>query len=167
METDIHKMSASFDMSNGTISLLRELRDRDSETGLLTARRLYQALLSEVARSDRYGNHLSCVLLKVEGLDENQHDARLQLANRVAVVMRNTDHAGLWQEDEFLLILPETDEAGARGFAAKLQKELTELASSFNESGAPAPSVTMRATAWRSGDDAEAMLERLETKTRA
>lgn len=159
-------MSASIDMTDGTAKLLRELRDRDSETGLLTPRRLYQALLSEVARSGRYGNDLSCVLLEVRGLDSDQRTARLQLANRVAVVMRNTDYAGLWQDDEFLLVLPETDEAGARGFAAKVQKELTDLASTFSEAGGPAPTVDMRVTAWQTGDDAEAILERLETKTR-
>lgn len=159
-------MSASIEMNNGAVSLLRELRDRDSETGLLTARRLYQALLSEVARSGRYGNPLACVLVQVQGLDEDQHTARLQLANRVAVVMRNTDYAGIWQEDEFLLVLPETDEAGAQRFAAKVKQEMTDLASSFNEADGPAPIIATRVTAWKTGDDAEAILARLETKTR-
>lgn len=154
-------------MSEGTAALLRELRDRDTETGLLTANRLYQALLAETARSARYGNALSCVLVQIRGLDEDQHTARLQLANRVAVVMRTTDHAGLWQDDEFLLVLPETDEDGARGFADKVKEELTELGARFNEADGPAPTVVTRVTAWHSGDDAEAMLERLETKTRA
>ena len=48
-------MSATIDMTHDTASLLRELRDRDSETGLLTTNRLYRALLAEVARSRRYG----------------------------------------------------------------------------------------------------------------
>lgn len=160
-------MSASIEMNNGAVSLLRELRDRDSETGLLTARRLYQALLSEVARSGRYGNPLACVLVQVQGLDEDQHTARLQLANRVAVVMRNTDYAGTWQEDEFLLVLPETDEAGAQRFAAKVKQEMTNLTSSFNEADGPVPAIVTRVTSWKTGDDAEAMLARLETKTRA
>lgn len=158
-------MSASIDMSDGTATLLRELRDRDSETGLLTARRLYQALLSEIARSGRYGNPLSCVLVQIQGLAADQHTARLQIANRVAVVMRTTDYAGLWQDDEFLLVLPETDEAGAHRFAAKVKQELVEVTESFNEADGPVPSIATRITAWRSGDDAEALLARLETRT--
>lgn len=160
-------MSANIDMNQGTATLLRELRDRDSETGLLTASRLYRALLAEIARSGRYGNPLACVLVQVQGLDEDQHTARLQLANRVAVVMRNTDYAGIWQEDEFLLVLPETDEAGARRFAAKVRQEMTDLTSRFNEADGPAPDIVTRVTAWKTGDDAEAILERLETKTSA
>lgn len=159
-------MNASTDMNGDTASLLRELRDRDTETGLLTANRLYQALLGEIARSGRYGNPLSCVLLQVQGLGADQQTARLQLANRVAVIMRNTDYAGTWRDDEFLLVLPETDEAGARGFTAKVKAELVDLASRFNEADGPAPDIITRVTAWRTGDDAEAMLERLETKTR-
>jgi len=160
-------MSATAEMTDSTASLLRELRDRDTETGLLTANRLYRALLAEVARSRRYGNPLCCVLLQVQGLAEDRHDARFQLANRVAVVMRNTDYAGLWQEDEFLLVLPETDEAGGRGFADKVKDELTELASGFDEAPGPAPTIVTRATAWQAGDDAESMLERLQTRTHA
>lgn len=158
-------MSASIEMNGGTASLLRELRDRDSETGLLTANRLYRALLGEIARSGRYGNPLACVLVQVQGLEADQHTARLQLANRVAVVMRTTDYAGLWQEDEFLLVLPETDEAGAHRFAAKVRQEMTEVASSFNEADGPVPAIDTRVTAWQTGDDAEAILTRLETKT--
>lgn len=160
-------MSVSIDMNNGTASLLRELRDRDSETGLLTANRLYQALLAEIARSGRYGNPLACVLVEVRGLDEGRREARLQLANRVAVVMRATDYAGIWQTDEFLLVLPETDEAGARRFAGKVERELIELVENLDDTDGPVPEIATRITAWETGDDAEAMLARLDTRTRA
>jgi GGDEF domain-containing protein len=159
-------MSAFPGPTKGTASLLRELRDRDGETGLLTATRLYQALLAEIARSSRYGNPLSCVLVRIRGLDQDQDTARFELANRVAVVMRNTDYAGLWHEDEFLLVLPETNEAGARGFAAKLQDELVDVTARFTEGKGPAPTVAASITGWRTGDDAEAMLARLEATAR-
>lgn len=160
-------MSASTEMDNGAVSLLRELRDRDSETGLLTATRLYQALLSEIARSERYGNPLTCVLLQVRGLGSEQRTTRLEMTNRVAVVMRNTDYAGIWSDDEFLLVLPETDDAGARRFADKVKKELTDLAGLYQRDDDGNFEVITRVTSWTTGDDAKAMLERLETKTRA
>lgn len=154
-------MSASIEMNQGTTTLLRELRDRDSETGLFTASRLYQILLAEIARSGRYGNPLSCVLLEVRGLDAERDNIRFQIANRVAVVMRVTDFAGKWRDDEFLLVLPETDEAGARRFADKIRQELVELCSGLEDG--PSPEIITRVTAWRSGDDAEAVLDRLKT----
>lgn len=154
-------MNASIEMSQDTTTLLRELRDRDSQTGLFTASRLYQILLGEIARSDRYGNPLSCVLLEVRGLDPDRENTRFQIANRVAVVMRITDFAGKWRDDEYLLVLPETEEAGARRFADKVREELVELCSRLDDDGPP--DILTRVTAWRSGDDAAAMLERLDT----
>lgn len=160
-------MSASTERNDGAVSLLRELRDRDSETGLLTETRLYQALLSEIARSERYGNPLACVLLQVRGLGPEQRTTRLEITNRVAVVMRNTDYAGIWREDEFLLVLPETADAGARRFADKVKQELTDLAGLYQQDDDGDFEVVTRVTSWTTGDDAKAMLERLETKTRA
>lgn len=159
-------MNTSINNLEGTASLLRELRDRDSETGLLTANRLYRALLGEIARSGRYGNILSCVLVRIPGLSTAKPEARLKLANKLADSMRNTDYAGIWDADEFLLVLPETDEPGARDFAAKIDAELTDLAARVSDDG-NIPEIIIRVTTWTSGDDAEAILHRLETKTRA
>lgn len=159
-------MVVSIEMNEGTVSLLRELRDRDNETGLLTASRLYQALLGEIARSGRYGNPLSCVLLQVRGLNADDTTARRELASRVAAVMRNTDHAGRWENDDFLLVLPETDEEGAHRFAAKVKQQLTDSESRFGDVEGTSLDVRIRVAAWNAGDDAEAMLKRLETKSR-
>jgi len=152
---------------NGTTSLLRELRDRDTETGLLTDSRVYRALLAEIARSERYGNPLSGVLVQVQGLEAGKQTARFQLANRLATVMRNTDYAGTWGEDRFLLVLPETDESGARRFTGKVETELSERAATLEGVEGPPPAIAARVTAWQRGDDAEALLGRLETAPRA
>lgn len=155
------------DTSEGTASLLRELRDRDSETGLLTASRIYRALLGEVARTSRYGNPLSCVLLQLRDLAAAEPQTRLQLASRLADGMRNTDYAGIWDDEEFLLVLPETDEPGAWRFVGKVEEELNSLAARLGVTHGAAPVVATRITTWQEGDDAGAMLERLETRTRA
>ena len=154
-------------VSEGTASLLRELRDRDCETGLLTASRIYRALLGEIARTSRYGNPLSCVLVQLRGLADADPQIRLQLASRLADGMRNTDFAGIWDEEEFLLVLPETDEPGARRFVGKVEQDLTDLASRLGPARGVAPEIATRITTWREGDDAGAMLKHLETRTRA
>lgn len=160
-------MSTSADSLTGTASLLRELRDRDTETGLLMPNRLYQALLAEIARSARYSNPLSCVRLQVHGIGTADRETRLRLASRLADSMRATDYAGIWDDDEFLLVLPETDEPGARRFTGKVEQELTELASGLNMPDAGEGFITTKMTNWRTGDDAGAILGRLETRTRA
>jgi len=154
-------------VSEGTASLLRELRDRDSETGLLTAGRVYRALLGEIARTSRYGNPLSCVLVQLHGLAEADPQTRLKLASRLADGMRNTDYAGIWDDEEFLLVLPETDEPGAGRFVGKVEQDLTDLSSRLSAARGVTPEITTRITTWQEGDDAGAMLKRLETRTRA
>lgn len=160
-------MNTASNATEVTASLLRELRDRDTETGLLTAGRVYRALLGEIARTRRYGNPLSCVLVHLQGLSAAGRDTRLRLANRLADVMRDTDYAGIWDEEEFLLVLPETDEPGARLFVGKVEDQLTTLASRLGAPHGTTLLIATRITTWRDGDDADAILERLETRTHA
>lgn len=159
-------MNTISSIHEGAASLLRELRDRDSETGLLTSGRAYRVLLSEVARTRRYGNPLSCVLVHAPGLGAAGPEIRLQLANRLADSIRNTDYAGIWEDEEFLLILPETDEFGARRFVGKVQSDLSALASYLGAAHGVALTVVTRIATWQGGDDAAALLTRLETRPR-
>lgn len=154
-------MNASTTENQGAVSLLRELRDRDTETGLLTAIRIYRVLLGEIARSDRYGNPLSCILLKLPGLEFVSGDVRLKLTSRLADVMRNTDFAGIWDTETFLLVLPETGDDGARQFALKVEQTLAGLIGSLKDSNGSKISITLQVTTWQTGDDADAILDRL------
>ena len=153
-------MNASMD-NQGAASLLRELRDRDTETGLLTSVRIYRVLLGEIARSDRYGNPLSCILLQLTGLESLPAEARLALSSRLADVMRNTDFAGVWDHEAFLLVLPETSDEGARMFSRKVEQALDDLIRTSNRIDESAVSINARVTTWQSGDDADALLNRL------
>lgn len=154
-------MSATANDTRAAASLLRELRDRDTETGLLTAVRIYRVLLGEIARSDRYGNPLSCILLQIRSLEELPVDARLMLTSRLADVMRNTDFAGVWDREAFLLVLPETSEQGARMFSEKVGKALGDRSAGLPGIDPADISITTRVTTWRTGDDADAILGRL------
>lgn len=155
-------MNTSMNNVAGTASLLRELREKDTETGLLTSVRIFRVLLGEIARSDRYGNPLSCILLQLHGLTTASDETRLELTARLADVMRNTDFAGVWGDDEFLLVLPETNHEGARGFAAKVEQALGTLIEDTDKPDGPI-TMTTHVTNWQSGDDADAILNRLHS----
>lgn len=157
--------STNSNETQAAASLLRELRDRDTETGLLTAVRIYRVLLGEIARSDRYGNPLSCMLLQVQGLKSAAPGDRLAMTSRLADVMRNTDFAGVWDEEEFLLVLPETNATGAQGFASKMKRTLGELVHGLSKADGADFHIETRVTTWQSGDDADAVLNRLLTRT--
>lgn len=146
---------------DGPMSLLRELRNSDPDTGLLTFSNLYEALLREVARSERYGNMLSLLHIKVPALvahDSSGDDPLLlQLASRLADNVRNIDYAARWSITEFLVVLPETDNAGAQQCADKISSAIEDLLESHDKHDT---SVTIEIVEWQSGDDVSRLLAR-------
>jgi len=98
----------------------REART-DPLTGLANRARWDELLASEAERVERYGRACSVVSADVDGLkrtnDRLGHAAGDQLiraaAQVLAVEARATDAVARVGGDEFLVLLPETDEAGA------------------------------------------------------
>lgn len=138
---------------NGYVNLLKELKGTDSETGLLTRSNLTSKLMQELARSQRYGNKLSIVSLRVaEGADSGE--TATKLGNYLGLNVRNVDYAARWSEREFLVVLPETDADGARAFAGKIGPAVKELESA--EGG-----VEIEVAAYAGGDDLAGLLSKV------
>lgn len=110
------------------IERLEYLSRTDDLTGLLNRRALTDNLVYEIDRSKRYGSDLSIILCDIDNFKEINdtwgHDAgdrALQtLSATLKTVLRKTDIVGRHGGDEFLIILPETSDAGAEGLAEKL-----------------------------------------------
>ena len=139
--------------------MLRELRDRDSESGLLTSSSFYQGLLREVARSERYGNKLSLIRVGLRGLEPGTRGVVLPLASRLADNIRTIDYAGRWSDSVFLLLLPETDAAGAQMLVDKLQQVVSDP--EFAEHRDAGIQVDIDVAEWEQGEDASALLARI------
>ncbi len=107
---------------------LRELADRDELTGLLSRRRFILDLEREAARARRVGATGQLLLLDLDGFkainDRHGHAAGdrvlCEVANVLREQLRGTDLVGRLGGDEFAVILPDTDEEGARATVAKL-----------------------------------------------
>ncbi len=150
---------------NGPTSLLRELRSTDADTGLLTRASLYQGLLREIARSERYGNRLSLLRIKLLALPGGNETERgkllLELASRILDNVRTIDYAGRWSDDEFLIILPETNHGGAQLVAEKIQG-VTGATSVDTGHTEGTPRVDIRVAVWQPGDDASGLLDKVQ-----
>ena len=100
--------------------LSRALAITDPLTGLANFRRLNEVLAAEIARSARTGRPFALLFLDLNGLkkinDRYGHLAGNQALRRVADALRKccraTDTPARFGGDEFVAILPETDEAG-------------------------------------------------------
>ncbi|WP_439817814.1 GGDEF domain-containing protein [Zavarzinia sp. CC-PAN008] len=141
---------------------LHRLSRRDTLTGLLNRRALFEALEREWARSTRTAAPLCVVCLDIDHFkainDAHGHpmgDAVLARLGRVLVeTLRGSDIVGRTGGEEFIALLLDTDAAGAQQIAERLRQA---VAQDMVLRPAPAERVTISAgIAARGEDDAAA-----------
>jgi diguanylate cyclase (GGDEF)-like protein len=114
---------------------IREMAITDDLTGLRNRRFVLLRLGEEVSRAYRHGHALSCVLFDVDRFKEvndlHGHaagDAALRaIAAEALRGCRASDLLARYGGEEFLLLLPETDGAGAFAIAERLRRSLEGL----------------------------------------
>jgi diguanylate cyclase (GGDEF)-like protein len=106
----------------------------DGLTGLANRRHTEDRLESELARAARFGGPLAIVIADLDDFkavnDVHGHpvgDTVLRaFAHSVLGSMRDVDVAGRWGGEEFLLVLPGTDGAGAAHLAERIRAQVAE-----------------------------------------
>jgi diguanylate cyclase (GGDEF)-like protein len=136
------RMTASSLASHAAIALenarLHRIVERqalvDGLTGVSNRRHCEEALTSEIARADRLGTTLTLVLADLDDFkainDEHGHAAGDDVLREFAAVLRSTlrdsDLAGRWGGEEFLLLLPGADVVGGAQLADRVRSSLSE-----------------------------------------
>lgn len=145
---------------------LRAQAETDALTGLANRRAFEVRALGEIERAWRHDVDLSVLALDLDGLkatnDRLGHpagDALLQQVARVlAESLRASDFAARTGGDEFLVLLPHTDEDAGRALADRL---LARFAEEVTPSGQPL-GCSMGLTALRPVDSLSALLYRAD-----
>jgi diguanylate cyclase (GGDEF)-like protein len=114
---------------------LVETATRDELTGLFNRRELERTLARELERSARYGEIFSVALIDLDGFkdvnDTRGHaagDAVLRAAARtIEAACRAADVAARIGGDEFVLILPETNQFAAAALCERLRAEVERI----------------------------------------
>lgn len=115
---------------------IKQLVITDDLTGLYNSRYFFEQIEYEMERAKRYQSSLSLVFFDLDYF-KNVNDTYGHLTGSrllaevgavVAANIRKTDKAARYGGDEFVIILPHTDRAGAYSFALKLQNELNQKA---------------------------------------
>jgi diguanylate cyclase (GGDEF)-like protein len=115
---------------------LRYLADHDSLTGLLDRRRFRAELDQYVSFTARYGGQGAVMIIDIDGLkainDAQGHHAGDNLIRQVAAKMRErvrtTDTVARLSGDEFAILMPQTDTAGALQLGEDLRAQVAESA---------------------------------------
>lgn len=122
---------------------LEELSERDSLTGLYNHGYLLRRLQEEISLAQRHGRALSLIILDLDDFkdvnDRHGHlvgDEVLQcIAASIRQQMRQHDVVARYGGDEFCLVLPETDLAGASRVVEKLRGCLAGLSERLEWAG--------------------------------
>jgi len=159
-------LKAQIGLSEALARQLRELADTDALTGTFSRRAFLERAGEEFQRSRRYGHPLCMAMLDIDEFkavnDRHGHGAGDQVLARVAAVCiaqlrEGTDHCGRLGGEEFGILLPETDLAGAQVSAERLRAAIRGLA--FEASGQTfGVSVSIGVAALAAGDDTFASL---------
>lgn len=136
------RMSANSLASHATIALenarLHRIVERqalvDGLTGIANRRQCEESLASEIAQADRLGTPLTLVLADLDDFkavnDIHGHavgdDVLREFAAVLKATLRDSDIAGRWGGEEFLLLLPGADAEGGANLAERVRAALAE-----------------------------------------
>ena len=145
---------------------LRYIADHDSLTGLLDRRRFRAELDTYVSFSSRYGGQGAVMIIDIDGLkainDSLGHHAGDNLIRHVAAIMRErvrtTDIVARLSGDEFAVLMPQTDTAGALQLGEELRAQVAEDAASGLDTERATISVGITMFGGERGVGAEAIL---------
>ena len=129
----------------------------DPVTGLLNQRGVILALEPQVARSRRYSSPMAVIMMDVHG-QGNSDSVRLHVARLLKDQLRWADLIGCTEQQEFVLILPETTPEAGMLLADKLSERLREMAE--RELDGRSIDTCYGVTGWRRSDNANALLSR-------
>lgn len=116
------------------VGQLRHVARHDALTGLLNRGTMEESLNAEWLRYLRQRTPLSVAFVDVDHFkrinDTGGHEAGDQVLRQIAALLgrhaRGTDRVARWGGEEFLLLMPDTDAAGAQAALQRLQGELRE-----------------------------------------
>jgi diguanylate cyclase (GGDEF)-like protein len=149
-----------------TESQLRYLADHDSLTGLLDRRRFRAELDQYVSFSARYGGQGAVMIIDIDGLkavnDAHGHHSGDNLIRLIAAIMRErvrtTDIVARLSGDEFAVLMPQTDTAGALQLGEDLRAQVAESATPVPDAESATISVGVTMFGSESDVSAEAVL---------
>ncbi|HMJ13456.1 MAG TPA: diguanylate cyclase [Polyangiaceae bacterium] len=149
---------------------LRELATRDALTGLWNRRHFMELAGREVKRVSRARAALALCILDADQFkrinDMHGHPAGdrvlVALARAAESVLRSSDVLARVGGEEFHVLLPDTDAAGAAGVAERIREAIANVSVRSENGAAIRPTVSIGVTVYRRGDDLQALLHRAD-----
>ena len=148
----------------------RKLSITDELTGLYNVRYFFNQLKAEIERADRYSKPLSLIFVDIDNFknynDKYGHLEGDQVLRKIAQAiqscMRGPDSAYRYGGDEFVGILPETQEQGATIVAERIRKIVNSHKFLPNPDKAVYMTVSVGFAEYTPGEEKEAFVKRAD-----
>ena len=142
----------------------------DSLTGLLNRRMILKSLKESMKRARRYEEKLCVLFLDIDNFKQindlyghNAGDSTLQKVSlQLQKKLRDTDIAGRYGGDEFLIILPHTDLACAKFPAERIRKAVEVLRMKNTKGKTYRLTVSVGIVEYKPGDDITSFIDRAD-----
>jgi len=167
--SDVTQLQGLIEDRESLKTKVAELNPIDQVTGMPNRRSLFQNLEQQASRSRRYGNALSVMILRLANLaafikqfgGDHANELLLLVSQKLNDQMRWADVIGRLDNNEFLFIMPETEEA----VTTELGEKLRETLSNIELPGAKDSDFTLQfefgMAQWRKGDDSDLLMQRV------
>jgi diguanylate cyclase (GGDEF)-like protein len=149
---------------------LEHMAIHDRLTGLFNRIRIDEKLKAELLRSDRYGGTFSVILIDIDGFKPindrfghlaGDHVLR-ELAGLIDRDVRETDLAGRWGGDEFIIVLPETGMESAYALAERIRRDFSERRFDATDGAEFPVTISCGIAEHRPGDTVVSLFERAD-----
>lgn len=162
--------ASKFIKTSQSYQKVKELSARDGLTGVYNHRHFKEMLSYAVARSDRYDERASLILIDVDDLkhvnDNYGHqagDSVLSFVGKVLIEsLRKIDVPARYGGDEFALVLPNTNKRGSLVVAQKIKNSIKNMPFKFKGNEFNITLSIGIATYPENAPDAEALIEKAD-----
>lgn len=166
--SDVTQLQSLIEDRESLKTKVAELNPIDAVTGMPNRRTLFQNLEQQTSRSRRYGNPLSVMILRLANLsnfikrfgNDNANAMLLSLSQMLNDQMRWADVIGRLDKNEFLFILPETEQKAANELREKISEHLIRLTLPGAEDSDFNLHTEFGVAQWRKGDDVGLLMQR-------
>lgn len=166
--SDVTQLQGLIEDRESLRTKIAELNPVDVVTGMPNRRTLFQNLEQQASRSRRYGNALSVMILRLGNIadyirqygGDNANEMLLLISQTLNDQMRWADMIGRLDKNDFLFILPETEEKATQELCNKLHETLARVKLPGAEESDFKLQFEFGMAQWRKGDDIDMLMQR-------